>query len=624
MKTEIVSEKQPEGVAMAVKFFNCFHWKYSNVDDLQRYLINKKGLTKGQIEEAMTIHQKEIAIKIKLDSENDAAETELDPITSTIRFLLSDKQEEGKTLLQQFLKAEFFYCTILECLKKEYYNELAKIAGGTEFNMTSKEVHEIFRCIPTLFKFHKRFYSDLNNGSNIGWMFIRLHNYFKLYVEYMKDCRLAVNTIRGHILDDSLHKVLSKIRKTSKRRKDDMMDLLIVPLDRIMDYKNLLDKLYDYADKTHTMNYGFLGEAVKNISEIAEVIEAQKYEISNKNEMNKAQLFFGKEIDILVANRVILRRGMMAYKTKMVSLKKKMFMFFLFNDALVWSMKKSEDPKIVKLWTCTVVKGKGKKFKLQTKGQFKTLNLECASEKDSEEWYDALEAAISSASETNLSAWSKFESAEQNQGSIDIRSLSLYQDWNRTETMVGDENGDGDEKKSDHEVKSQASQKNVNSSKEDDGLAIETYNAGKITSYSAPKAAVKMSYDDEMKDEKSNGLKTGPQVAQKSTKVKLSNFDENLTEKSLPKAIRTDEDVDSNSESVKRTGSSIFFLSLSDDLKESPIKPPESKDIPRLIPVEDQISPLPEETTPMQTPKHKKTPSNHKKSSSFSVRLSDL
>lgn len=647
MKAEIVAEKQTGGIAMAVEFFNCFHWQYSGIDELKRYL-NNQGLTLSQVEEAFTIHKKEIAHEL---SQSDKGEIEIDPIEAAVLFLRKDKQEEGMNLLHKFFKAEFFYCTILECLKKEYYGELAGIAKENEFSMTSKDVEEIFRCIPTLFKFHTRFYNDLQRGANIGWMFIRHLNFFNLYLEYMRDCTQTVSKIRGYILDDSLHKVLSNIRKRSKRRRDDMVDLLLVPLDRIVDYKNLVDKLYAYADKTHAMNYGFLGKAAKNLSKIAKVIETEKYDISNKNEMNKAQLFFGKGIDVLVTNRVILRRGMMAYKTKLVSLKKKMYMFFLFNDALVWSMKKNEDPNIVKLWSCSVVKSSGKKFKLQTKGQFKALNLECASEEDRDEWYDAVEAAIISATEAETSAWSNFKTTDESPGTINKRSFSLYQNHNRTETMGSDQNGDGDEKKSNQEVKTQSSQQKLKSSKEDDGLAIETFKTAEMTSFSAPKAAAKMRNDDEMKGERVNGLKTvspfsSQQVAQKSTKLKLSALNENSDEKKQrkPSCIRIEEDFDSFSESVKRAGtagSSIFFLSL-EDSKVSPDKSPELKDSSRIVvPIGNQISPLPEETIPG----HRKTPSSpeetmqsqrrsssvpqgekhkHKKTPSFSLRLRDL
>ena len=72
-----------------------------------------------------------------------------------------------------------------------------------------------------------------------------------------------------------------------------MVDLLLVPLDRIVDYKNLLDKLYEYADKIHAMNYRFLGEAAKNLSKIATAIEAEKYDISNKNESRNLAAIFG-------------------------------------------------------------------------------------------------------------------------------------------------------------------------------------------------------------------------------------------------------------------------------------------------------------------------------------------
>jgi len=612
MNKKVVSWNSNEGITKAVDFLNSFHRPGTGLKDLKRYLVNNQGLSQEQVTEALTIHQKDMESKTELSSKQNAEDN--DPIESTVLLLRTEKQEEGRKLLRQFFKGEFFYCTILECLQKEYYEDLSLMAGGNEFNMTSDEVEQIFRHIPTLCKFHKLFYNDIYKGSNIGWMFVRHFNFFSMYVEYMKDCTFTVNKIREYILNDSLHRVLSNIRKRSKRRKDDMVDLLLVPLDRIVDYKNLLNKLYKYADKAHVINFEFLGKAVKKIKKTAKVVQTQKWDIANKNEMNKAQLFFGKQIDVLIPNRVILRRGMMAYKTGLAS-RKKMYMFFLFNDALVWTPTKAEAPKILKLWSCDVVKNSTRKLKLQTKGQFKVLNLECSSEVERDEWYEALESAIAKAKQNNTEGWSKFDSVDEKAGDISQRTYSLYQNYNRSDTIGSSPDGNGNGK-SWYENKTKESH-NLESSKQDHDGALWPVKIGAVTSFSASKAEED---DDQLT---SDFPKVISPSAIKSPKLK---------ENRKPNRFSADGDLDSESSpdhSIKRAGSSVFFLSLSEVVKTSPsntAKPTDSN----LLSSEKQISDNPVETRPKQGISRSflngvpKVDTQHKKSSSYSLRLNEL
>jgi len=323
-----------------------------------------------------------------------------------------------------------------------------------------------------------------------------------------------------------------------------------------------------------------------------------------------------------------------------------MYMFFLFNDALVWTQKKTEVPKILKLWSCNVVKNSSRKFKLQTKGQFKTLNLECTSEAERDEWYDAVDAAIARSNENDARLWSKFDNIDENAGDITRRTFSLYHDHKKNDTSVSkpDVSNNG---RSRHEIKSQASEI-LESSKTTDDLALETVETGTMTCFSAPKAAAAENRDDEMKrdESKSTSSQLSPHIGQKIPVVKLETLNENPSMKNSrkPSCIRIDEDFESVSvsrtyssrdQSVKRgAGSNMFIVSLSEEIKLSPDT--ETKDSSRRASIGDQFY-------EKVTPKHKKSPSSpaitlrrknsrsrsvtpqkHKKTTSFSMRLGQL
>merc|ERR1719420_1497766 len=121
---------------------------------------------------------------------------------------------------------------------------------------------------------------DLNRGANIGKLFVKLFSFFKGYVEYMKDCTQTIEKMREYTRDKNLHKQLTKIRASSIRPKDDMVDLLLVPLDRIQDYKEFLDRLYEWTHQDHP-DYITLGKASRRIGRVAKYIEKYKYGISN-------------------------------------------------------------------------------------------------------------------------------------------------------------------------------------------------------------------------------------------------------------------------------------------------------------------------------------------------------
>merc|ERR1719233_315694 len=131
-------------------------------------------------------------------------------------------------------------------------------------NSLTKILPMFFR-IPDLLKFHNGFFLDLKRGSNIGRIFVKLFKFFEGYAEYMKDCQLTVNKMRKYMQDAKLHECIISISMSSTRKNDDMVDLLLYPLERILHYRTFLNKLLAMADKTQTSEYDLLGKASRRI-----------------------------------------------------------------------------------------------------------------------------------------------------------------------------------------------------------------------------------------------------------------------------------------------------------------------------------------------------------------------
>jgi len=427
------SDLEPE-VKTAAEFLNDLYQKGYKDADLRKYLVQTRGLSVRQVDAAFEIHRARISQNVNSPGRpdriprksteerknNEDADRPEKVTTDAIKlkddamfFLLPNKRVAGLELLKDFLTTERNYCVILDCLKDDYHKTLAQLADQKRFLMTRKEVDEVFRRIPDLLRFHQTFYSDMKEGVNIGRKFVRLLHFFKGYAEYMKDCTLTIQKMRQYTRDKRLIKCLRQIKITSSRKKDDMVDLLLVPLDRITDYKDFLNTLYGWADKTHKIDYEFLGKASRRIGRIANYIDQYKYGISNRNEMNKVQCFLGKQCDILIPTRRIVRRGMIIRRTTGWMGRNKHYIFFLFNDVLLWTTRRGELQNVVQLRKCSIFNSDSKtnhnkKFKIvvDRQGQKqKVLLLECEYKRQRDEWYAALETGIKDSKEIIQQAW---------------------------------------------------------------------------------------------------------------------------------------------------------------------------------------------------------------------------
>merc|ERR1719397_2310281 len=116
--------------------------------------------------------------------------------------------------------------------------------------------------------------------------------------------------------------------------------------------------------------------------------------------MTRVQQFLSKQCHILVPSRRILRRGTIIRRTSGWTAKIKKYIFFLFNDILLWAGQTGTLKNVVLLRECEVMEtesldNKNLKFKVVSIGQKnKVLHLECETERQRNEWFNAIKTAI--------------------------------------------------------------------------------------------------------------------------------------------------------------------------------------------------------------------------------------
>jgi len=430
-------------VITAVEFLGDVYEKGHKEGELRKYLFNRRELTHSQVERAFKLHYERIEARKagnsrgtqwtetertvgattntpnsgnelgvvrrkskEFDGKNDADRPEVTQpqlAEVALAFLEEIRRTDGQKLIRDFLRTELNYCGVLRCLQDEYYKALENLSHQKKIGITGPELRVMFDRIPNLLNFHKVFYKNLvKDHDHIGQMFVRVINHFKEYVEYMKDSSKMVDLMRKYVTDRKLHKCLSQIRMQSRRKNDDMVDLLLVPLDRILDYQIFLDKLYLWADKAQREDYINLGKAARRIGRIAHYIGIYRDGILNRNEMNKVQQFLKRQCNILAPSRRMVRRGAMTRRTNGWPTRKKKYLFFLFSDLLIWTSKKGDLQNVVRLRDCKVYPSEErnnpeKKFKIISTGQHRVLKeilLECDLQRQRNDWFNAIKRGI--------------------------------------------------------------------------------------------------------------------------------------------------------------------------------------------------------------------------------------
>jgi len=413
-----------EKIATTVEFLWEVHRKgFKGEVDLRNYLSNKHELTKAQVDESFRIHQAKLDLEakscgevnlnnqdkqeIKSEGHSERPGSSVDGthiVPGALKFLLKEYWALGEKLVLDFVKSENTYCSILECLQLHYYGELLKIAEQGKIDMTQSEVEEIFSLVPDLLNFHRStFLVLLSSGADIPTTFLRFFKTFAGYADYMKSCTCTVKILELHSGDKRLYKQLKRLKLSSKREREDMVDLLLHPLDRISQYSDFLMKLENWADPSQKQKYELIRKAVRRVNRVSLYIGKYKNVIVNQSEMNKVQLFLNKQCNIFAPERRILRRGIMIRRNLGWASRKKVYIFFLFTDIFLWTSKSGELQNVVMLHHCEVTDSDAKTnsermLKVVSSGRkSKVLLLECTTEQQRNDWFESMKEAITSA-----------------------------------------------------------------------------------------------------------------------------------------------------------------------------------------------------------------------------------
>jgi len=410
-------------IQTAVEFLDGVYGRQHDEGALRKYLLQKQNLSFHEVNEAFNIHRVRVGGRKRIKKCNDEEKTTERPEVTVgvcdkdllyATCLLPNKRDAGNRLINDFINSEVTYCNLLGKLWSDYCVKLIDMALRHKLQMSPQKSKKLFQQIPHLLKFHNTFHKDLNREADIGRLFFRSVGFFKGYMDYAKSIHSVIKQLGEYAGDEILQKSLSDISKNSKCSPSDLVGLLMVPLDRIQEYKMFLDNLKEMADKTKR-SYKWLDKAARRIRRVALHVQKFRTVINNFYEMYRIQVYMSGQVNILVDKRRIIRRGMMIRRTGGWTARNKQYVFFLFNDLLLWSSKKGVFQNFVPLHSCKVMPYQGinnseKKFMVvsKTKDKVKMLFLECKTWRQRNDWCLAIKKAIKTFKKSGLEKLDEF------------------------------------------------------------------------------------------------------------------------------------------------------------------------------------------------------------------------
>ncbi|XP_037698131.1 rho guanine nucleotide exchange factor 26 isoform X2 [Choloepus didactylus] len=346
--------------------------KFSSLGRIKKKMLKGQGTFDGEENAVLYQNYKEKALDIDSDEESEPREQKLDekivvhhkPLRSTWSQLSAVKrnglsqtitQEERKRqeAIFEVISSEHSYLLSLEILICMFKN--SKELSDT---MTKTENHHLFSNINDVCEASKKFLTELEarhqNNIFIDDIsdIVEKHtaSTFDPYVKYCTNEVYQQRTLQKLATNPSFKEVLSRIESHEDCRNLPMISFLILPMQRVTRLPLLMDTICQKTPKD-SPKYEICKRALKEVSKLVRLCNegARKMERTEMMYTINSQLEFKiKPFPLVSSSRWLVKRGeLTAYVEDTVLFSKRtskqQVYFFLFNDVLIITKKKSEE-----------------------------------------------------------------------------------------------------------------------------------------------------------------------------------------------------------------------------------------------------------------------------------------
>nr|XP_020637586.1 rho guanine nucleotide exchange factor 26 [Pogona vitticeps]XP_020637588.1 rho guanine nucleotide exchange factor 26 [Pogona vitticeps]XP_020637589.1 rho guanine nucleotide exchange factor 26 [Pogona vitticeps] len=347
--------------------------KFSSLGRIKKKMLKGQGTFDGEENAVLYQNYKEKALDIDSDEEvelkdcksNEKIVIEYKPLRSTWSQLsavkrnslfqtISQEERKRQEAIFEVISSEHSYLLSLEILIRMFKN--SKELAST---MTKTESHHLFSNIADVCEASKKFFRELEarhqNNIFIDDIsdIVEKHttSTFDPYVKYCTNEVYQQRTLQKLLATNPAFKeVLSRIESQEECRNLPMISFLILPMQRVTRLPLLMDTICQKTPKD-SPKYEACKQALKEVSKLVRLCNegARKMERTEMMYTINSQLEFKiKPFPLVSSSRWLVKRGeLTAYveDTGLFSKRttKQQVYFFLFNDVLIITKKKSEE-----------------------------------------------------------------------------------------------------------------------------------------------------------------------------------------------------------------------------------------------------------------------------------------
>ncbi|NWW47079.1 ARHGQ factor, partial [Pedionomus torquatus] len=347
--------------------------KFSSLGRIKKKVLKGQGTFDGEENAVLYQNYKEKALDIDSDEESEPREQKSDekvvfhykPLRSTWSQLsvvkkngLSEAigQEERKRqeAIFEVISSEHSYLLSLEILIRMFKN-----SRELSLTMTKTESHHLFSNITDVYEASKKFFEELEarhqNNIFIDDIsdIVEKHSSstFDPYVKYCTNEVYQQRTLQKLLATNPAFKeVLSRIESHEDCRNLPMISFLILPMQRVTRLPLLMDTICQKTPKD-SPKYENCKRALKEVSKLVRLCNegARKMERTEMMYTINSQLEFKiKPFPLVSSSRWLVKRGELTAYVEDTGLfskrtSKQQVYFFLFNDVLIITKKKSEE-----------------------------------------------------------------------------------------------------------------------------------------------------------------------------------------------------------------------------------------------------------------------------------------
>ncbi|XP_053566039.1 rho guanine nucleotide exchange factor 26 [Bombina bombina] len=347
--------------------------KFSSLGRIKRKILRGQGTFDGEENAVLYQNYKEKALDIDSDEDADSKEqktedriiVEYKPLRSTWSQLsvvrknglsqtIGQEERKRQEAMFEVISSEHSYLLSLEILIRMFKN--SKQLSST---MTKTENHHLFSNITDVCEASKKFFKELEGRHQRNILIEDISDIvekhakttFDPYVKYCTNEIYQQRTLQKLISTNSAFKeVLSRIESQEECRNLPMISFLILPMQRVTRFPLLMDTICQKAPKG-SPKHEACKRALKEVSKLVRLCNegARKMERMEMMVTINSQLEFKiKPFPLVSSSRWLLKRGeLTAYveDTGIFSKRttKQQVYFFLFNDVLIITKKKSEE-----------------------------------------------------------------------------------------------------------------------------------------------------------------------------------------------------------------------------------------------------------------------------------------